>query len=110
MLSHTTYFEKRYMLRIYEVLKRYMFYIIKQVLNEPPGWTRILKVGQGDNKRNHVYMAISFCMCTRRKPTRDLEIEYVSRTVASVYNHMLNGLWLSQLHSGRPMHWHLQVN
>ena len=32
-----------YMLRLYEVLKRLMFYIIKQVLNEPPGWTRILK-------------------------------------------------------------------
>ena len=41
--------------------KGLMFYIIKQVLNEPPGWTRILKVGQGGNKRNHVYMAISFC-------------------------------------------------
>src|SRR5215216_1734890 len=84
-----------------------MFYIIKQVLNEPPGWTRILKVGQGGNKSNHVYMSISFCMCTRRKPPRDLEIEHVSRTVASVYSHMLNGLWLSQLHSGRPLHWHL---
>src|SRR3954466_5263735 len=67
-------------------------------------------LGQGGNKRNHVYMAISFRMCTRRKPPRDLEIEHVSRTVASVYSHMLNGLWLSQLHSGRPMHWHLQVN
>ena len=44
------------------------------------------------------------------KPPRDLEIEYVSRIVASVYSHMLNGLWLSQLHSGRPVHWHLQVN
>ena len=51
-----------------------------------------------------------FLLCTRRKPPRDLEIEHVSRTVASMYSHMLNGLWLSQLHSGRPMHWHLQVN
>ena len=51
-----------------------------------------------------------FVLCTRRKPPRDLEIEHVSRTVASVNSHMLNGLWLSQLHSGRPMHWHLQVN
>src|SRR3954462_6089771 len=55
-------------------------------------------------------MAISFCMCTRRKPPRYLDIEHVSRTVASVYSHMLNGLWLSQLHSGRPLHWHLQVD
>ena len=44
MLSHATYFEKRDMLRFYEVEKRLMFYIIKQVLNEPPGWTRILKL------------------------------------------------------------------
>ena len=66
--------------------------------------------GQGGNKRNHVYMAISFCMCTKRKPPRDLEIEHVFRTVASVYSHMLNGHWLSQLHSGRSMHWPLQVN
>ena len=36
------YFEKRYMLRFYEIEKRLMFYIIKQGLNEPPGWTRIL--------------------------------------------------------------------
>ena len=43
MLSHAKYFEKRYMLRFYEIEKRLMFYIIKQVLNEPPGWTRILK-------------------------------------------------------------------
>ena len=61
MLSHATYYEKRYMLRFYKNEKRLVFYIIKQVLNEPPGWTRILKVGQGGNKRNHVYMAISFC-------------------------------------------------
>src|SRR3954470_21721908 len=50
-----------------------------------------------------------FLLCTRRKPPRYLEIEHVSRTVASVYSHMLNGHWLSQLHSGRPMHWPLQV-
>ena len=37
------YFEKRYMLEFYEVEKRTcVFYIIKQGLNEPPGWTRIL--------------------------------------------------------------------
>ena len=44
MLSHAIIFEKRYMLRFYEVEKSLMFYIIKQVLNEPPGWTRILKL------------------------------------------------------------------
>src|SRR3954462_5655830 len=49
-------------------------------------------------------------LCTRRKPPRDLEIEHVSRKVASVYSHMLNWHWLSQLHSGIPMHWPLQVN
>src|SRR4051812_17340844 len=57
-----------------------------------------------------MFIWLSFCMCTRRKLPRDLEIEHVSRTVDSVYIHMLNGLWLSNLHSGRPMHWHLQVN
>ena len=65
--------------------------------------------GQGGNKRNHVYGNL-FVLCTKRKPPRDLEIEHVSCTVASVYSHMLNGHWLSQLHSGRPLHWHLQVN
>ena len=35
-------FEKSYMLRFYEIEKRLMFYIIKQGLNEPPGWPRLL--------------------------------------------------------------------
>ena len=65
--------------------------------------------GQGGTKGT-MFIWLSICMCTRRKPPRDLEIEHVSRIVASVYSHMLNGLWLSQLHSGRPLHWHLQVN
>ena len=39
-----------------------------------------------------MFIWLSFWMCTRRKPPRDLEIEHVSRTVASVYSHMLNGL------------------
>ena len=73
------------------------------------GGERILEFGQGGNKGNHVYGYL-FRVCTRRIPPRNLEIEHVSRTVAFVYSHMLNGLWLSQLHSGRPLHWHLQVN
>ena len=87
-----------------------MFYIIKQVLNEPPGWKEDTQVLDKVATKGTMFIWLSFCMCTRRKPPRDLEIEHVSRTVASVYSHMLNGLWLSQLHSGRPMHWHLQVN
>ena len=87
-----------------------MFYIIKQVLNEPPGWTRILKFWTRWQQKEPCLYGNLFLLCTKRKPPRDLEIEHVSRTVASVYSHMLNGLWLSQLHSGRPMHWHLQVN
>ena len=62
--------------------------------------------GEGGNKRNHVYGNL-FVLCTKRKPPRNLEIEHVSPIVAFVCNHMLLWLWLSQLHSGRPMHWHL---
>ena len=109
MLSHAIYFEKRYMLRFCEVEKRLMFYIIKQVLNEPPGWTRILKFWTRWQQKEPCLYGYLFLLCTRRKPPRDLEIEHVSRTVASVYSHMLNGHWLSQLHCGRPMHWPLQV-
>ena len=58
--------------------------------------------GEGGNKRNHVYMAISFWLCTKNEPPRDLEIEHVSPTVASVYIHMLIWLWLSQLHWEDP--------
>ena len=43
-----------------------------------------------------------FLLCTRWKPHRDLEIEHVSPIVASVYSHMLNGHWLSQLHWEDP--------
>src|SRR3954466_7185071 len=110
MLRHAIYFGNIYMLRFYEVEKGLMFYIIKQVLNEPPGWTRILKFWTRWQKKEPCLYGHLFLLCTRRKPPRDLEIEHVSRTVASMYSHMLNGLWLSQLHSGRPMHWHLQVN
>src|SRR5215216_7554312 len=110
MLSPAIYIEMRYMLRLYEVLKRLMFYIIEQVLNEPPGWTRILKFWTRWQQKEPCLYGNLFLLCTKRKPPRDLEIEHVSRTVASMYSHMLNGLWLSQLHSGRPMHWHLQVN
>src|SRR5215216_303367 len=110
MLSHAIYFEKRYMLRFYEVEKRLMFYIIKQVLNEPPGWTRILKFWKRWQQEEPCLYGNLFLLCTKRKPPRDLEIEHVSRTVDSVYSQMLNEHWLSQLHGGRPMHWPLQVN
>ena len=67
------------------------------------GYSRLDKVAT----KGTMFIWLSFCMCTRRKPPKDLEIEQVSRTMASVNSHMLNGLWLSQLHSGRPLHWHL---
>ena len=89
------------MLRLYEVLKRLMFYITKQVLNEPPWWNVDTQLWLRWQQREPCLYGI------RRKPPRDLEIEHVSCTVAFVYNHMPNGLWLSQLHSGRPMHWYL---
>src|SRR3954468_16440580 len=110
MLSPALYFEKGYMLRLFEVGKRLVFYIIKQVLSEPPGWRRILKFWTRWQQEEPCLYGNLFFLCTRRKPPRDLEIEHVSRTVASVYSHMLNEHWLSQLHSGRPMHWPLQVN
>src|SRR3954471_12326130 len=84
-----------------------MFYIIKQVLNESPGWNVDTQLWIRWQRREPCIYGYHFCMCTRRKPPRDLEIEQVSRTVASVYNHMLNGHCLSKLHSGRPLHWHL---
>ena len=62
------------------------------------GYSRLDKVAT----KGTMFIWLSFCVCTRRKPLRDLEIEHVSRTVASVYNHMLNGLWLSQLHWEDP--------
>ena len=65
------------------------FYIIKQGLNEPPGWPRILlNIGEGGNKRNHDYGNL-FVLCSKIKPPRNLEIEHVSPIVAFVYNHML---------------------
>ena len=49
-----------------------------------------------------MFIWLSFCMCTRRKPPRDLEIEHVSPIVAFMCNHMLLWLWLSQLHWEDP--------
>src|SRR3954471_24409685 len=102
MLSHATYFEKRYMLRFYKDEKRLVFYIIKQVLNEPPGWTRILKFWTRWQQKEP-YQWQSLCVVHQKeKPPRDLEIEHVSPTVAFVYSHMLLWLWLSQLHWEDP--------
>ena len=84
-----------------------MFYIIKQVLNEPPVWKEDTQVLDKVATKGTMFICLSFCICTRRKPPRDLEIEHVSRTVAFVYSHMSNGLWPSQLHSGGPMHCYL---
>ena len=74
------------------------------------GGKRILKFRTRWQQREPCLYGYLFVCALEEKPPRDLEIEHVSRTVASVYSHMLNGHWLSQLHSGRPMHWHLQVN
>ena len=52
-------------------------------------------------------MAISLCCAPKENHPGNLEIEHVSRTVASVYSHMLIGRCLSQLHSGISLHWHL---
>ena len=68
-----------------------MFYIIKQVHNEPPGWKEDTQVLDKVATNGTMFIWLSFCMCTRRKPPRDLEIEHVSRTIPFVYSHMLNG-------------------
>ena len=58
MLSPAIYLGWNTISGFHEVLEKYMFYIIKQVLNEPPGWKEDTHFGQGGNKGDHVYMAI----------------------------------------------------
>src|SRR3954465_14402036 len=71
MLSHAIYFEKSYMLRFYEVEKRLMFYIIKQVLNEPPGWTRIPKFWTRWQQKEPCQWQ-SLCAVHQKKTTQEL--------------------------------------
>ena len=79
-----------------------MFYIIKQVLNEPPGWTRILKFWTRWQQKEPCRWQ-SLCVVLQKKThLGNLEIEHVSPIVAFVCNHMLLWLWLSQLHWEDP--------